>query len=182
MKNKAIYRVCPVCCNKFETSQERISAGRGKYCSRNCSDKRTLFGTKPAWNKGLNGWTNKGSFRANHKQLNTGKTWWFTGEIRSENFINNHKQSVVKGEDHHAWKGEDAGYTAKHTYIKSHFGKANHCCLCGIKEESQRYEWASKAGYYSKNKKDYFPLCKSCHMRYDIIRNKLNIGNPRIYG
>jgi len=45
-----------VCCNycgkKFETTEYRISVGRGKYCSRSCSAKARIDNRNPNWKGG----------------------------------------------------------------------------------------------------------------------------------
>lgn len=65
-----------------------------------------------------------------------------------------------------AFKGDAAGYTAIHTYLRKHFPKSGVCDECG--DTSRRTEYALiKGREYSRNREDYRELCKLCHNRYD---------------
>lgn len=67
------------------------------------------------------------------------------------------------------WKGDDAKYQALHSYIHNHFGKANHCENDLCEGKSKEYQWALKPNStYSRNIKDYFQLCRSCHRKMDM--------------
>lgn len=70
------------------------------------------------------------------------------------------------GELARRWKGEDAGYTAKHLWIVKHHGKASMCDECGTKNAS-RYEWSNISGEYKRDRSDYRQLCPSCHRKID---------------
>lgn len=70
-------------------------------------------------------------------------------------------------EESRGWKGENAGYVAKHMWIKKHYGKANKCEKCGTKNTS-RYEWANISGEYKRERSDYMQLCPSCHRKFDL--------------
>lgn len=73
------------------------------------------------------------------------------------------------GENHYKWKGENASYIAKHTFIKRKKGDLNKCEHCG-KTDKKKYEWANKNHKYSRNPKDYIRLCTSCHRKYDLLK------------
>jgi len=69
-----------------------------------------------------------------------------------------------------AWKGNKAGKVAFHLWIYCHWGKANHCELCGKKgsENGKAFVWANiKNHKYTRDIKDYIQLCSSCHKRMD---------------
>lgn len=71
---------CKNCSKTFFTQEYRFKTGRGKYCSRKCSDEKTLFakGKKP-FNKGIKGWTNSGSYKEKEGELSyTGVHRWVT--------------------------------------------------------------------------------------------------------
>jgi hypothetical protein len=70
------------------------------------------------------------------------------------------------GENARAWKGEKAGYVAKHLWIIKHHGKASECIKCDSKT-AKRYEWANISGEYKRDFSDYMPLCPPCHRRLD---------------
>jgi hypothetical protein len=75
-----------------------------------------------------------------------------------------------KNKKHPNWKGNKAGYTAFHQWIRRHYGKANHCENpdCRYKNP-KRYEWALIHGYeHDHKRKNYWQLCKSCHVKYDL--------------
>jgi hypothetical protein len=64
-----------------------------------------------------------------------------------------------------AFKGDEAGYRAIHTYLSKHFPKSGICEECG---EAKRTEYALiKGREYSRQREDYRELCKLCHNRYD---------------
>lgn len=78
---KAIFKNCFICGKEFKTYKCWIKrgGGRGKYCSRKCSDiskrgkpswNKGKKGSQVAWNKGMKGYTNAGSFK-----FKTGKTF-----------------------------------------------------------------------------------------------------------
>jgi hypothetical protein len=66
------------------------------------------------------------------------------------------------------WKGEEAGYVAKHMWIGKHHGKASKCenpnC---VSKNPKRFEWANISGNYLRDVSDYKMLCPSCHRRMD---------------
>lgn len=70
------------------------------------------------------------------------------------------------GERARAWKGDKAGYVAKHSWIVKHYGNPTKCESCGTTEAS-RFEWANISGEYRRDKDDYKGLCPSCHRRSD---------------
>ncbi len=66
------------------------------------------------------------------------------------------------------WKGNQAGYVAKHSWIVKHYGNAIRCEDedCTFKNPS-RYEWANISGKYLRSRSDYRQLCPSCHRKFD---------------
>lgn len=73
----------------------------------------------------------------------------------------------VMGKSAGAWKGDKAGYVAKHMWIISHYGKASKCEHCDSKT-AKRYEWANISGNYEREVIDYKQLCPSCHRKWDF--------------
>ena len=69
------------------------------------------------------------------------------------------------GEDHPNWKGQQAGYMAKHNWIRRKCGSAaqNQCQHC----QQPAREWANVSGEYRRELGDYIPLCRSCHIAFD---------------
>ena len=66
------------------------------------------------------------------------------------------------------WKGEGAGYVAKHTWISKQLGKPHFCEECGNKKLNHRqYHWANKSGKYLRDLSDWIRLCVKCHLEFD---------------
>jgi len=69
-----------------------------------------------------------------------------------------------EGENHPLWKGDKVGYTGLHDWISVHWGKArNYFCKCG----KQGLDWANITGIYSRDRKNWEPMCRSCHKKFD---------------
>lgn len=78
----------------------------------------------------------------------------------------------LKAEKHHSWKGNKVGYWGVHRWLRQTFGPAReyNCHYC----TKHALDWANKDHKYSRNKKDYFPLCRSCHLKYDFTLERKN--------
>ena len=61
------------------------------------------------------------------------------------------------------WKGREITYMGLHTWIKRKYHLPKVCEKCGKKKP----EWANKSGKYLRDRNDWIPLCRSCHMKYD---------------
>lgn len=70
-------------------------------------------------------------------------------------------------EKSHRWKGDAAGYNAKHTWIYRRLGKANMCVRCGVLGK-KRYDWANISGEYKRDVNDYQQMCAPCHLKMDF--------------
>lgn len=64
------------------------------------------------------------------------------------------------------WKGDKAGYWARHRWLDKNIGRPKKCDSCGDTTKS-RYEWANISGNYYRDPNDYIRLCKKCHVAYD---------------
>jgi hypothetical protein len=69
-------------------------------------------------------------------------------------------------EESRGWKGDSAGYVAKHIWLKKHFGKATHCSL-NPNHKAKRYEWHNISKTYKRDISDWMQLCPSCHRKID---------------
>jgi hypothetical protein len=104
--------------------------------------------------------TNKGWFYKGMKTWNKGlkgmhvspKTEWKKGQCMGIKNIN--------------WKGNKAGYTSIHMWVKLHKGKPYYCEICGTNEK-RKYNWANIDHKYKRILKDYISLCIPCHYKYD---------------
>ncbi len=67
------------------------------------------------------------------------------------------------------WKGNKAGYVAKHLWVKKHFGRKDRCEQCGKRPpEVSRLELANISGRYLRIVSDWQTLCTSCHLKRDF--------------
>lgn len=69
--------------------------------------------------------------------------------------------------EHHAWKGDNAGYVAIHQEIRRIKGTPSVCEFCGTRA-AKKYEWANVDHLYSRDPDDYIRLCTKCHRNYDM--------------
>lgn len=94
-----------------------------------------------------------------------------------------HKRTPV-GKKHWFWKGDKAGYSSIHSWVRRHFGKANRCenkeCFYPrknwdgkIMEKPKIYEWSNISGKYKRQREDWEMLCPSCHRTRDIKNKSL---------
>ena len=85
------------------------------------------------------------------------------------------KYPNVSKENHYLWKGEDAGYIRKHSFVERHLGKPYKCEHCGAENLNPRqYHWANMDHKYSRKLEDYIRLCCKCHYAYDKKHNLRN--------
>lgn len=91
---------------------------------------------------------------------------------------NEHRQNIAKaklGAKNGMWRGENASYQAKHTWVRSHFKKTDQCGHCG---KTLRTDWANISGSYTRTRSDWVELCRSCHMKWDGNTNNFNKELP----
>jgi hypothetical protein len=83
----------------------------------------------------------------------------------------------VLGASNPRWRGDDVGYSAVHSRLRSHRGSAaDHSCQqCGGQAAHWAYDHADPAerydpaaGPYSTDSDHYVPMCVPCHKRLDI--------------
>ena len=96
------------------------------------------------------------------------------------------KLNVIKRNIHHycsrqchpKWLGENVGYSAKHTWLRTNYPKPEKCEHCGILDKDYRtktnqipkkypIQWANKSGKYLRDRSDWLLLCFKCHRKYD---------------
>lgn len=79
-----------------------------------------------------------------------------------------------RGENHTFWKGENAGYNAKHAWIRTYFGTPGTCEHCGESGlTGQKINWANISGEHKREREDWLRLCVSCHRKYDeVVRER----------
>jgi len=72
------------------------------------------------------------------------------------------KRLHMTDEKHWMWKGDDAGYRAKHQWIEKMKGKACMCEDCGVRGLN-RYHWHNLDKKYTRELNKYKQLCPTCH-------------------
>lgn len=86
------------------------------------------------------------------------------------------------------WKGDKAGYVAKHMWLTKHYShEKTKCVNCGKgADEVSRLEWANVSGEYKRERSDYICLCPPCHRKMDFKKthcvhgHELNKANLKI--
>lgn len=103
------------------------------------------------------------------------------GKARPIAYRENISKAKVSGQNG-MWKGDNASYQAKHTWIRNNFGTPKHCENCnGVNAKSKLYDWANIGGEYTRDRKDYIRLCRSCHIRHDRYGMPVQVNYPVIY-
>ena len=78
------------------------------------------------------------------------------------------RRDIFKGENHTLWKGDKAGYRAKHTWIERKLGKPDKCEECGTDGlKGHAIQWANISGKYKRIISDWKRLCSKCHGHFD---------------
>lgn len=105
-----------------------------------------------------------------------GRTGYFCSRKCSSTFLykenkglklkNKEITSNQYGKNNYQWKGENAGYKAKHIWIQTKNGTPSFCEVCGT-EKAKVYNWAKISMEYTRNREDYLRMCKSCHNKFD---------------
>jgi len=80
------------------------------------------------------------------------------------------------GKIHHNWKGDDVGYVGLHYWIRRRLGDAKECAFC---KSIKNIQWANKSHKYKRELSDWVQLCRSCHMKFDNIMEKVWITRRR---
>lgn len=98
---------------------------------------------------------------------------------RSEDYKRNISLSH-QGEKCYMWKGDSAGYTAIHDWVKKWRGKPEKCEGCGKDGlRGSKIHWANVDHLYRRVLEDYIRLCVKCHKKYDI-ENNLDKPNEKL--
>ena len=62
------------------------------------------------------------------------------------------------------WKGDNVNSRSLHSWIKLNFKKNRVCKHCGRQGKT---DWSNKDHRYSRKRKDWQELCRSCHQLFD---------------
>jgi len=132
--------------------------------------------------------TNKGQFTKGHPGYNGSENGRWTGgdkpmvcaECGEEFFVHKYLNPKFCSRDCHfknlgktqqgpnanGWKGDEAGYKAKHAWINYHYGSPRLCEKCGTMKTGV-YHWSNNSGKYLRDRRDWERLCVSCHNKKD---------------
>lgn len=68
------------------------------------------------------------------------------------------------GEQHHNWKGDEAGYLALHVWVNRHRPRTGKCSTCNFTGYT---EYANISGVYLRDLDDFAEMCVACHRELD---------------
>jgi len=177
---------CQQCSKDFKTYPALIKLGKGKYCSRECSnitDNLKVVAKCPICSK---------EFTTNQDRIKDGRgkfcsrpcyieDWnkripgWNKGQSATWSIGNQHRKGIPNlspnkmfAEENPQWKGDSVGYHGLHNWIRRKLGKPNYCEHCKNRTLNPRqYHWANKSHKYMRDVNDWIRLCVKCHKKYD---------------
>lgn len=94
--------------------------------------------------------------------------------LKGRKLSDSHRKNIglsVTEEKSSSWKGNEAGYSTKHAWIRKKLGTPKECENCGITDKHM-YHWANISGEYKRDVSDWARLCVSCHSIFDDIAKK----------
>src|SRR4051812_42555426 len=95
-------------------------------------------------------------FRRGHNMLGTKRKAETVAKVAAAQIGQNGSKS-------RRWRGDDAGYSAIHMWLKIHKQKTGVCENCGEAGKSGKTQFANISGEYKRDTDDYAELCPSCH-------------------
>ena len=98
---------------------------------------------------------------------NKGKHWKISDETKMK-----HRLSVM-GSKNGMWKGDNVSLPKLHEWVRNHLPKPELCEIC---HEEPPYDLANK-GIYDRDFKNWYYLCRKCHMNSDGRMNNLKQFN-----
>lgn len=175
---------CLNCQKDFKTYESLIKIGKGKYCSKKCSQytenkkisvkcvicSKELTTSLDRIKDGRGKFCSRACYIQDWNKRIPG---WNKGQSATWAIGNQHRKGIpntnwVKsiGDSNGKWKGDIVGYKALHTWVSRQLGKPNKCEHCGDTSR-RRYEWANKSHKYLRDANDWIRLCLPCHKKYD---------------
>lgn len=92
-----------------------------------------------------------------------------------------HKYPELSGKNSPVWKGDNAGYFAKHKWVESKKGLAKfHKCSKEDNTCKGLMNWSNISGKHLRKLSDWWILCQSHHTRFDMNdnwRKRIGIAN-----
>lgn len=113
--------------------------------------------------------------RASHLKTNGTKSCGCLAKEISSRLLKKYSSSNKHlGINNPKWKGEKASDSAKHIWLSKHYIKKR-CKHCNVSSYKKRLDWALLKGKsHAHNIKNYIPLCRSCHLKYDYTEERKN--------
>lgn len=177
---------CLVCSKDFNTYPSLIKMGKGKYCSKKCSQftenkkvtvecavcSKLLTTSQGRIKDGRGKFCSRTCYTQDWNKRIPG---WNKGQSATWAIGNQHHKGIPNvnpnkmfGEVNPQWKGDIVGYTALHTWVHRQLGQQNYCEHCGNNKLNPRqYNWANKSHEYKRDINDWLRLCVKCHKKYD---------------
>lgn len=100
---------------------------------------------------------------------------------KGKKFSKEHKKKLslakigLKNEEASHWLGDKVGKIGIHLWLCRVYGTPKYCEICKRKDKNT-YDWACKNHKYTRDRKIFMRLCRSCHRRYDIKNNNYQVG------
>lgn len=158
------------------------------YCYCGCGKTRASkdrWGAKHYFLKGHNNRGRKFSeetlelFRKQRKGKFIGKLNPFYGKKLSEEQRKKLRESLLgkyTNEKNKSWKGDNAGYSAIHIWVRKYLPKPELCIICNLVVPR---EVSNISGNYIRDLKDWQWVCHRCHMHYDNVPQRLLLARKR---
>lgn len=160
-----------VCGVEYQTTERRIAAGRGKFCSRAC---QYTNASRPSGLRYNITKPNPTSFKPGHQPWNADTAGampapWNRG---LKGIRLSPATEFQPGNRPANWKGDDVGYSALHAWLRRTYGEPASCEHCDAAEQIQ---WANRTGQYLRDREDWLQLCPRCHRQYDIENGLIGV-------
>ncbi len=160
---------CQSCGKVYETPFAWYKKRKHHFCSRKCMGvwrSRTIFGANHPQYK-----------RSSHRRICKRCKRVFVPHNKRSKFCSYKcKGEAVRGRAH--TRSKDSGHTIGyiHNWLSKTFGKATKCENYYCENRSTKFEWSCihEKGY-EKNRKNFWMLCKRCHIAYDAPRLPVSI-------
>lgn len=189
-------RICEQCSKEYTNTKKRSRQAwlRQRYCSpactgvarkvdtdpHSCQHCGTVFSRKP--HISVAAWGSVTFCSRSCADVAKDITHLKPHQFKPGNISGRHFTSEnSSGEANPKWKGDAAGYAAKHIWMRNHYGTPQECEHCGTKED-RRYQWANVSGEYLRERTDWLRLCIPCHKKYDIAKlgGKIRARAPKL--
>jgi hypothetical protein len=161
-KKRKIIKHCLYCNDEFITNRDKA-----RFCSRSCFSKKSIghpfFG---GTNKGMH-WKIKDTSKMRLSRI---------GKKHTEEAKRKMGKTKI-AEKNPEWKGDEAGYSSIHNWVRRWKKIPEYCEFCGKEGKKNGRNWNIQQANIDHNYRrvldDYIALCDSCHKKYDR-QNNLN--------